>query len=451
MPGTPRRAWRPRSSNPNGPPAASSRTVEDTRTSPGPARSAIRAPMCTATPATSSSRSSHSPVCTPARMARPISPGTADASARAAVIAAPGVSASSIAPSPMICTTWRPCSAAWARTSAVWRSSSSRQRRSPTATTVSVEPTRSQNRIVRTARTASAGAAGAAGGAGGGRLVLEDPLVGGARVRRRRHPQLVAEPAPERLVQLDRPRPAAAGRDGGEQRDVGRLAQGLERGRGLRRGHGRAVLAERQPRGRERLERAQLHVAQLVAALVRPAAGRLREQRPLGDRDRALRRARRRLRVVAGERLGLVGGRRGLLDVDRHRSLGVEAIAPGLVDDLAAGERGADPAQHLRQRGLPRARELLTPQHLGQLVTRQRSPALEHERGEGEPDATAAHGATLDTRSLGVDRDRLGQCDADPAHLQRSIPCSGGGFSVRTVWGRSSASRRRRGCHAIRR
>jgi len=71
---TPLRLWVPRSSNWMADPATRSLTVLDTRTSPGPASAATRAPMWTAMPPMSSPISSHSPVCSPARIWRPSPP-----------------------------------------------------------------------------------------------------------------------------------------------------------------------------------------------------------------------------------------------------------------------------------------------------------------------------------------------------------------------------------------
>ena len=62
MPGTPRSSTLPRSSKPVPEPTTKSRTVRETRMSPAPAWSQIRAAMCTAIPPMSLSSSSHSPV-----------------------------------------------------------------------------------------------------------------------------------------------------------------------------------------------------------------------------------------------------------------------------------------------------------------------------------------------------------------------------------------------------
>jgi len=52
-------------------PITRSRSVLDTSTSFGPASALTRAPMCTAIPPMSSPRTSHSPVCNPARTSMP--------------------------------------------------------------------------------------------------------------------------------------------------------------------------------------------------------------------------------------------------------------------------------------------------------------------------------------------------------------------------------------------
>src|SRR5215207_3927525 len=70
IPGTPRSSCTPRSANLSPLPETTSRTVEDTRTSPGRARLANRAATCTATPRSLPSSSSHSPVWTPVRTSR---------------------------------------------------------------------------------------------------------------------------------------------------------------------------------------------------------------------------------------------------------------------------------------------------------------------------------------------------------------------------------------------
>ena len=70
-PGTPFSSWLPRSAKSIPEPTTRSLTVLETSTSPGAARAATRAPMCTAMPPTSSPISSHSPVCRPARTSSP--------------------------------------------------------------------------------------------------------------------------------------------------------------------------------------------------------------------------------------------------------------------------------------------------------------------------------------------------------------------------------------------
>jgi len=72
-PGMPLSSWAPRSSNASPEPATRSFTVLVTRTSPGLALVATRAPVCTAIPATFPSISSHSPVCNPTRTFKPSS------------------------------------------------------------------------------------------------------------------------------------------------------------------------------------------------------------------------------------------------------------------------------------------------------------------------------------------------------------------------------------------
>jgi hypothetical protein len=68
--GTPLSLCIPRSSKSKPEPATKSRTVCETNSSPGAARAATRAPMCTAIPARSSPTTSHSPVCRPQRTSR---------------------------------------------------------------------------------------------------------------------------------------------------------------------------------------------------------------------------------------------------------------------------------------------------------------------------------------------------------------------------------------------
>ncbi len=67
----PLRCCAPRLSKTRSDPADRSRTVRLVRTSPGPAKAPMRAPVCTARPLHSSPWRSHSPVCTPARIRMP--------------------------------------------------------------------------------------------------------------------------------------------------------------------------------------------------------------------------------------------------------------------------------------------------------------------------------------------------------------------------------------------
>ena len=69
--GTPFKVCSPRSVKVRPEPVVRSLTVRETHTSPGPARVAMREPMLTPMPPTSSPRRSTSPVCTPARISTP--------------------------------------------------------------------------------------------------------------------------------------------------------------------------------------------------------------------------------------------------------------------------------------------------------------------------------------------------------------------------------------------
>ena len=71
LPATPLKACSPRAAKLRPDPATRSTTMRETSTSPAPAAAATRAAVCTAMPLMSSSRSSTSPVCTPARTSRP--------------------------------------------------------------------------------------------------------------------------------------------------------------------------------------------------------------------------------------------------------------------------------------------------------------------------------------------------------------------------------------------
>ena len=83
-------------------------TVLDTSTSEAPAVEPTRAPMCTAIPATSSPRSSHSPVCRPARISSP-SWRTPSRIAQAALIPRAGPSKLAKKPSPAVSTSKPRC------------------------------------------------------------------------------------------------------------------------------------------------------------------------------------------------------------------------------------------------------------------------------------------------------------------------------------------------------
>ena len=81
--------------------------MRDTRTSPGPASAATRAPMCTAIPAIHTPRRSHSPACSPALSVTAIS-RFASIAANAQRTARAGPSNVARNPSPIVFTSWPP-------------------------------------------------------------------------------------------------------------------------------------------------------------------------------------------------------------------------------------------------------------------------------------------------------------------------------------------------------
>ena len=117
------RSYAPRSSNSSPDPITRSRSVLDTSTSFGPASALTRAPMCTAIPPMSSPRTSHSPVCNPARPSMP-SACTASRIAIAQRIARCGPSNIARKPSPDVLTSRPRKRASCDRTTASCASSS---------------------------------------------------------------------------------------------------------------------------------------------------------------------------------------------------------------------------------------------------------------------------------------------------------------------------------------
>ena len=97
----------------------------DTSTSFGPASALTRAPMCTAIPPMSSPRTSHSPVCNPARTSMP-SACTASRIDMAQRIARCGPSNIARKPSPDVFTSWPRKRLSCKRTMASCASSSAR-------------------------------------------------------------------------------------------------------------------------------------------------------------------------------------------------------------------------------------------------------------------------------------------------------------------------------------
>jgi len=146
----------PRSLKRSPEPTTRSLTVLDASTSPGSASVITRAPMWTAIPATSCPTSSHSPVCSPARIRSPISPASSTISA-AQRTARAGPSNVARKPSPIVLTSVPRHRSSWVRTSALCSASSSRQRPSPSREAVSVEPTMSVNITVASTRSACSG------------------------------------------------------------------------------------------------------------------------------------------------------------------------------------------------------------------------------------------------------------------------------------------------------
>jgi len=115
--------------------------------SSGLAIAITRAAMCTAMPRTSPPVCSISPMCSPARMCNAI-PCSSSLKAAAQRIARPGLSKVTKIPSPVVLTSC-PLNSSTSREANSWcTSSSSRQRRSPSRFTRSVESTMSVNSTV---------------------------------------------------------------------------------------------------------------------------------------------------------------------------------------------------------------------------------------------------------------------------------------------------------------
>jgi len=152
--GTPLRACIPPSSKTSPEPATRSRTVCETRTSPGPASPPTRAPICTAIPARSLPTISHSPVCTPQRTSSP-SGCTASRIAPAQRTARAGPSKAARKPSPVVLISRPRCCCSTSQTLRWNVPSNSRHRPSPSFATRSVEPTISANSTVASIRSGS--------------------------------------------------------------------------------------------------------------------------------------------------------------------------------------------------------------------------------------------------------------------------------------------------------
>ncbi len=135
----------------------------DTTTSPASPAATTRDPMFTAMPPTSFPRISTSPECNPTGTSSPTARRRSRI-ARAHRIARAGASKSARNPSPVVLISRPPCAIELGRTSSSWRSSSSRQLRSPISAARSVDSTISLNiTVARTRSVSESAGSGAAG------------------------------------------------------------------------------------------------------------------------------------------------------------------------------------------------------------------------------------------------------------------------------------------------
>ena len=176
------------------------------------------------------------------------------------------------------------------------------------------------------------------------------------------------------------------------------------------------------------------------ALLVDPAPGELGQQRPLEQRQRRARPLGRAPRVAAGERrLGLGGRRARRLDVEPHLGQREPQVRAPL--DGVGPERTPHAREQRGQPGVGRARRVVVPDDVDELVAPHRPLAVEREVGEQQP-PLAARQVVLDPAPVDLDGEGAAQLDSGGHGLRPTVTGSAGrdGFAVRTRRSASAAA-----------
>ena len=249
----------------------------------------------------------------------------------------------------------------------------------------------------------------------------EQAVVQRGDVRRGRGAELVAQQDAQAVVDAQRLGDVAARRQQLHQHRVAGLAIGLALDQGARRAVGGRQLAAAQPQRRpgERLERVGVQPVELGALLVDPAPGELREQRALEQLDRLVRPSGGAARVAGRQRrLGVPRRFAGGIDVEPHvREREPQLRAPL---DRVGPQRAPHAGEQRGQAGVRRARRVVVPHHVDELVAPHRPLAVEREVREQEP-PLAARQVLFDATPVDLDGQGAAQLDSRGHGLLRTV------------------------------
>ena len=231
-------------------------------------------------------------------------------------------------------------------------------------------------------------------------------------VGRRGRAELVAQQHAQLVVDPQRLGEVAARRQQLHQQRVAGLAVRLALDQRPRRAVGGRQLAAAQPQRRagQRLQRVGVQPVELGALLVDPAPRELGQQRPLEPLQRRARPLGRAPRVARRQRLlGLGRGRARLVEVDPHLAREPQVRA---ARDRVGPERLPHAREQRGEPGVGRARRVVVPHHVDQLVAPHRPVVVAREVREQQP-PLAAREVLLDPAPVDLDGQGAAQLHSD--------------------------------------
>ena len=249
-------------------------------------------------------------------------------------------------------------------------------------------------------------------------LLVQQGPVEGLGVGRRVDAELLGEQVAGPAVGAERLAAVAGHPVGLHEQDVAGVAVRLQGDQLLGRLDRHPQLTAADGRARDGVEGADPQGEEPAADSVDPLALGAHEERLGGDGLGHDRLGQGPVGVATGDgRLRRLDRRRRQLDVDDDVGGQAELVATELAGQhlgggqVGGGQEGPDPAHDGAHGRLPRRRQGVGPQRLGQLVAVDGAATLEHQQGEGEAGTRPTEAGLVDQLAARLDRDPAGERD----------------------------------------